>query len=522
MPSRQLSDSLISVVVPCFNEAAVIVETYRQLVQALEAIPNTDFELLFVDDGSHDSTLTQLRHLQTSDSRVRVVALSRNFGHQMAVTAGLEHAGGDAVVLIDADLQDPPDVIQRMVGRWRDGVEVAYGVRGEREGESNFKRWTASAFYRWINRVSDVAIPLDTGDFRLMDRKVVDALLEMPERDRFVRGMVAWLGFRQEAVTYRRAARFAGTTKYPLAKMIRFAADGILSFSLVPLRLAIWMGFTAAGLALLGIIYALVLRLWTSIWVPGWTLLFIGLSFIGGVQLVFLGIIGEYVGRVYGEVKRRPLYAVRERAGFPRATPREAPGSLGSAGVNAGTSRWLRLTFGLIFASLFAWLVLRRLNFAEVGRAIATIHWPVLVLAVLALALGYSVRIIRWWLMLRASDPALPLVACVRPLLISVAVNNVIPFRAGDALRVVGFRKQLAATPVRVFATLVAERVLDLTVLLAVFLVGVGGVKAGAIPQAYVRGCVVIACLGLLAWVVALLFAPRLQALCCGFVNIVR
>jgi glycosyltransferase involved in cell wall biosynthesis len=319
MPTRQLSDSVISVVVPCFNEAQVIGETYRQLVQALEAIPNVDFELLFVDDGSQDTTLMLLRHLQTADSRVRVVALSRNFGHQMAVTAGLEHAAGDAVVLIDADLQDPPEVIQQMVARWRDGAEVAYGVRGEREGESSFKVWTASAFYRWINRVSDVAIPLDTGDFRLMDRKVVEALLEMPERDRFVRGMVAWLGFRQEAVTYRRAARFAGTTKYPLAKMIRFAADGILSFSLVPLRLAIWMGFSAAALALLGIIYALVLRLWTSIWVPGWTLLFIGLSFIGGVQLVFLGIIGEYVGRVYGEVKRRPLYVVRERAGFPRA-----------------------------------------------------------------------------------------------------------------------------------------------------------------------------------------------------------
>src|SRR5580698_3269305 len=174
MPTRQLSDSVISVVVPCFNEAQVIGETYRQLVQALEAIPNVDFELLFVDDGSQDTTLVLLRHLQTADSRVRVVALSRNFGHQMAVTAGLEHAAGDAVVLIDADLQDPPEVIQQMVARWRDGAEVAYGVRGEREGESSFKVWTASAFYRWINRVSDVAIPLDTGDFRLMDRKVVE------------------------------------------------------------------------------------------------------------------------------------------------------------------------------------------------------------------------------------------------------------------------------------------------------------------------------------------------------------
>jgi len=322
MSTQQPLDSLISVVVPCFNEAAVIGETYRRLVEALEAAPGTNFELVFVDDGSRDNTLALLQSLQSGDTRVRVVGLSRNFGHQMAVTAGIEHAAGDAVVLIDADLQDPPEVIQQMIVSWRNGADVAYGVRSEREGETRFKLWTASVFYRWINRVSDVAIPLDTGDFRLMDRKVVDALLDMPERDRFVRGMVAWLGFRQEAIPYRRAARFAGTTKYPLARMIRFATDGILSFSVVPLRLAIWMGFAAAGLAMLGILYALVLRLLTSIWVPGWTLLFIALSFIGGAQLVFLGIIGEYIGRVYGEVKRRPLYVVRERAGFQR-TARE-------------------------------------------------------------------------------------------------------------------------------------------------------------------------------------------------------
>jgi dolichol-phosphate mannosyltransferase len=316
MLSQEAPQKLLSVIVPCFNEAPVIRETHRRLAEVLGSAEGVDYEILYIDDGSRDATLAMLRGLHADDAHVRVVGLSRNFGHQMAVTAGLEHASGDVIVIIDADLQDPPEVIHEMLARWRVGVDVAYGVRSEREGETAFKLWTAKAFYRWINRMSDVAIPLDTGDFRLMDRKVVDALLAMPERDRFVRGMVAWLGFRQEPVPYRRAARFAGVTKYPLAKMVRFATDGILSFSLVPLRLATWLGFAAAGLALSGILYALVLRLLTSIWVPGWTLLFIALSFIGGVQLVFLGVIGEYVGRIYGEVKRRPLYVVSEREGF--------------------------------------------------------------------------------------------------------------------------------------------------------------------------------------------------------------
>jgi glycosyltransferase involved in cell wall biosynthesis len=307
---------LISVVIPCFDEEEVIVMTYRRLVDVLETIPRADFELVFVDDGSRDRTLEMLCSLQATDRRVRVVAFSRNFGHQLAVTAGLEHARGDAVILIDADLQDPPEIIGDMLLRWRQGVDVVYGVRAEREGETAFKLWTAKAFYRAINRVSDVAIPVDTGDFRLMDRAVVDALLSMPERDRFIRGMVAWLGFRQEAVPYKRAARLAGETKYPLRRMLHFALDGILSFSLAPLRLAIWMGFVTAGVAALGLIYALFMRVLTNIWVPGWTLLFIACSSIGGIQLIFLGILGEYVGRTYGEVKRRPLYVVRERLGF--------------------------------------------------------------------------------------------------------------------------------------------------------------------------------------------------------------
>lgn len=310
------SDKLLSVIVPCYNEDAVIRETHRGLVEVLSEISNLLFEIIYIDDGSLDTTLSILREIQCNDERVRVISFSRNFGHQIAVTAGLEHASGDAVVLIDADLQDPPEVIGDMVQLWRNGVDVAYGTRVEREGETAFKLWTAKAFYRLINRMSDITIPLDTGDFRLMDRQVVDALLSMPERDRFIRGMVAWIGFRQEPVPYKRAARIAGTTKYPFMKMMRFATDGILSFSMVPLRIASWMGLFAAGLSFAGIFYALALRLFTNIWVTGWTLLFISLLFLGGVQLIFLGVVGEYLGRVYGEVKRRPLYLMKECLGL--------------------------------------------------------------------------------------------------------------------------------------------------------------------------------------------------------------
>lgn len=313
---------LLSVVVPCFNEETVIREMHRHLVASLEKVPHLDFELIYVDDGSRDATLKHLRDLQRMDERVRVLALSRNFGHQIALTAGLQNAQGDAVVVIDADLQDPPEVILEMLDRWREGADVAYGTRTQRESETAFKRWTASAFYRLINRIADVAIPLDAGDFRLMDRKVVDAILAMPERDRFVRGMVAWTGFRQESVPYRRMARAAGETKYPFRRMLRFAIDGILSF-LAPLRLAIYVGFFASGLALSGIAYALALRIFTDIWVTGWTLLFIAIVFFGGVQLVLIGIMGEYLGRIYGEVKRRPLYLIEERLGFAATDQKE-------------------------------------------------------------------------------------------------------------------------------------------------------------------------------------------------------
>lgn len=315
---------LLSVVVPCMNEEAVIRETCDRLMAAL-SVGEFTFELIFVDDGSKDCTAEILRELQVNDARVRVVRLSRNFGHQVAITAGLEHAAGDMVAVIDADLQDPPEVLKEFVTKWLDGYDVVYGVRTEREGETAFKLWTAKAFYRLIGKLSDTEIPLDTGDFRLMDRRVVDALLSMPERDRFVRGMVSWLGFSQISVPYRRSARFAGETKYPLFKMLRFATDGIVSFSIIPLRLATWIGFLASGLSVAGIAVVLLERYFGVLGlVKGWSSTVIAVLFIGGVQLVCLGIIGEYVGRIYGETKRRPLYVVRERMGFdakPTASP---------------------------------------------------------------------------------------------------------------------------------------------------------------------------------------------------------
>lgn len=309
-------DKLVSVVVPCFNEAEVINATHARLRGVLSAT-GLDWEVIYIDDGSRDGTLELLRSIQTLDPQVRLIALSRNFGHQVAASAGLEAAAGDAVVLIDADLQDPPEYIPAMLERWRDGVDVVYGQRQARAGETYFKRASAGVFYRLMQQLSTTPIPVDTGDFRLMDSRVVDAVLAMPERDRFLRGMVAWAGFRQEALRYQRDPRFAGESKYPLRRMLRFAVDGLLSFSLVPLRLGVYLGLIASSLALLGILYSLVLRLFTDVWVPGWTLLFIAVLFLGGVQLLFLGIIGEYLGRVYWEVKRRPLYLVKERRGFP-------------------------------------------------------------------------------------------------------------------------------------------------------------------------------------------------------------
>jgi glycosyltransferase involved in cell wall biosynthesis len=314
--SRGERPVLLSVVVPCMNEQEVLAETHERLVRVLTQAP-VSFEIIYIDDGSKDSTANVLRELQAKDTRIRIVQFSRNFGHQIAITAGLEHASGDAVVIIDADLQDPPEVILEFVARWLDGYDVVYGVRTERDGETMFKRGTAKLFYRFIGCLSDTPIPHDTGDFRLMDRRVVDGLLSMPERDRFVRGMVSWLGFSQAAVSYHRAPRAAGQTKFSLFKMMRFALDGIFSFSTLPLRLATWTGFAASALAIIGIVVVLLERFFqVPGLVKGWSSAVIAELFIGGVQLICLGLIGEYVGRIYGEAKRRPLYVVRERMGF--------------------------------------------------------------------------------------------------------------------------------------------------------------------------------------------------------------
>lgn len=338
---RGPSHASLSVVVPCANEEEVLFQTHRRLVEALTQIPNISFEIVYVDDGSGDLTPVLLHQLRQADDRVRVVRLSRNFGHQVAITAGMEHASGDAVVVIDADLQDPPEVIAEFVAQWRMGHDVAYGVRTERDGETVFKLWTAKLFYRLIGRLSETEIPLDAGDFRLMDRRVVDALLAMRECHRFVRGMVSWLGFSQVAVPYRRARRLAGKTKYPLFKMLHLATDGIVAFSTVPLRLASYLGLAISGLAVLGIIAGLYSRFTHEGWMNGWESLVIIILFLGGIQLISLGIIGEYIGRIYGEAKRRPLYFVRERLGFDAEI--SIRGSMIGVGLPTDEKAWARL-----------------------------------------------------------------------------------------------------------------------------------------------------------------------------------
>lgn len=297
-------------VVPCFNEEQAVPYCHQRLTRVLEELGSW-YEVVYVDDGSRDATLHELQQIHATDASVTVLELSRNFGHQTAVTAGLEIARGEVVVIMDADLQDPPELIGKMLEVWAQGYEVVYGVRETRAGETGFKLWTAKFFYRLINMLSDVTIPADSGDFRLLDRKAVDAIKSMPERQRLLRGMCSWIGFRQYGLRYAREARVAGKTKYPLRKMINLALDGIASFSAVPLRVVAALGFLAAALSLVGIIYALIVRLFTHTWVAGWAISFVGMLFLGGLQLMCIGIVGEYVGRIYAEAKQRPLYFAR-------------------------------------------------------------------------------------------------------------------------------------------------------------------------------------------------------------------
>ncbi|HEX4154158.1 MAG TPA: glycosyltransferase family 2 protein [Acidobacteriaceae bacterium] len=297
----------LSIVVPCYNEQETIRACHDRLTQVLRAL-NEPYEIVYVDDGSRDSTAQILHQIHTEDPHAVLVQLSRNFGHQPAVTAGLTAALGQAVVIIDADLQDPPELIPEIVALWRSGYKVVYGIRQSRAGETPFKLWTARAFYRIINSLSDVEIPVDTGDFRLIDRTVVDIFLAMPERHRLLRGMWSWIGFPQVGLPYQRSARFAGQTKYPLRKMLGLALDGIVSFSVVPLRFVTVLGFLSAGVAFIGIVYTLIIRLLTHSWVRGWAISFVGMLFMAGVQMLCLGILGEYIGRIYTESKQRPLF----------------------------------------------------------------------------------------------------------------------------------------------------------------------------------------------------------------------
>ncbi len=305
-----------SVVAPIYNERENIPELYRRVRSTIEGMGET-WELILVDDGSTDGSTDAIRALAAQDQHVRRVLFARNFGHQIAVTAGLDHSRGEATIIIDADLQDPPEIIPEMAARWREGFEVVYAVRAEREGESWFKRFTAALFYRVIYRITDVKIPLDTGDFRLLDRKVVDALSRMRERHRFLRGMSAWVGFRQIGVPYKRVARQAGETKYPFRKMLRLALNAVTGFSYFPLQLATYFGFISAGISILAIPVVIVMRLAGSPAFTGQATTLIAVLFLGGVQLISLGILGEYIGRLYDEAKGRPLYVLWEAPDDP-------------------------------------------------------------------------------------------------------------------------------------------------------------------------------------------------------------
>ncbi len=300
-----------SIIAPIYNEIDNLPLLYRRVTEAMDTTGKR-WEFILVDDGSTDGSTQKIRELAESDSRVRPVIFARNFGHQIAITAGWDYARGDAVVIIDADLQDPPEVILDLAKKWQEGYEVVYAVRAEREGESWFKKFTASMFYRLIYRITDVKIPVDTGDFRLMDRKVVNVLKQMKERHRFPRGMSAWVGFKQIGVEYKRAARHAGVTKYPFKKMLRLALNAITSFSYFPLQVATFFGFLSAGVSILAIPIVAALRLAGSHFFEGQTTTLISVLFLGGVQLISLGILGEYIGRLYDEAKGRPLYIVRD------------------------------------------------------------------------------------------------------------------------------------------------------------------------------------------------------------------
>ncbi|RUS47787.1 glycosyltransferase family 2 protein [Cohnella sp. AR92] len=326
----------LSVVVPMYNEEEVIETTYRRLTTALDPIGET-YELVFVNDGSRDNTAKIVRRIGAEDPRVKMVDFSRNFGHQIAVTAGMDYSSGRVVALIDADLQDPPELIPEMIAKWREGYDVIYGQRIARKGESFFKKWTAAMFYRLLRSMTSVSIPVDTGDFRLMDRKVCDALSSMREQSRFIRGMVSWAGFRQTALEYVREERFAGETKYPLRKMIRLSLDAITSFSTKPLKFAGVLGFAMSAIGFIYLLVVIFQHIFTNTTLKGWTSMVVISLLFHGITLMLLGVLGEYIGRTYEEAKRRPLYLVADRLNFeddPGEDGREARPSAAAQGKN--------------------------------------------------------------------------------------------------------------------------------------------------------------------------------------------
>jgi polyisoprenyl-phosphate glycosyltransferase len=310
-----MPEELFSVIVPLFNEEEVIEESYKRLKKVLEGIDG-NYELILVNDGSKDKTVEMAKAICARDSKTKLISFSRNFGHQTAITAGMELSSGDAVIVIDADLQDPPEVIPQLITKYREGFDVVYGLREKRKGETFFKKFTAKMFYRLLRRMTDIDIPVDTGDFRLISRAVCDAMLRMKERNRFVRGLVSWVGFKQTGVKYVREERFAGTTKYPLKKMIKFSVDGITSFSTKPLKFATNIGFLFSIAAFVYLFYIILAKIIANTNQPGWTSTVVLVLFIGGIQLIMLGIIGEYIARIFDESKGRPLYIVKELVNF--------------------------------------------------------------------------------------------------------------------------------------------------------------------------------------------------------------
>lgn len=306
-----MNNFLLSIIVPVFNEKENILPLLKRI---LPIINEYDHEIIFIDDGSNDKTADEIKNETKKNKNIKLLSFNRNFGHQMAITCGYNNAKGDCVISIDADLQDPPEIIPKMIEKWKNGAKIVYAKRNRRKGDNFFKRLTASIFYKFINFLSDTPIPCEVGDFRLLDRDVINFLNNLPEQSRFLRGLVAWGGYPIEYVYFEREKRNAGDTHYPLSKMVNLALDGIISFSTKPLRLASIIGFISATLGFVGIIYAIFGRIFLpGYWVTGWTALFVGIMFLGGVQLITIGIIGEYISRIYKEIQKRPLYIIKEK-----------------------------------------------------------------------------------------------------------------------------------------------------------------------------------------------------------------